>query len=215
MKAIIYCRVSTDKDSQQSSIVRQREELLSLASEHQLEIVDIIEEVASSYEVDRVGILKILDLAKDNSFDVLLVTDETRLGRGNAKIALLHCLSKENIQVYTLNNHGKLEISEADSMILQIVSLVEEYQRKIHNAKIKRGMKKAIENGYKPQVNLNNLGKNSGRQQIEVPIEEIIKLREKDLTFNEIASTLRGFGYNVSKATVHRRYQSYMDQINK
>jgi len=215
MKAIVYCRVSTDKDSQQTSLVRQKEELLSLANEYEMEVVDIIEEVASSYEVDRVGMLKVLDLAKDNEFDILLVTDETRLGRGNAKIALLHCLAKEQVQVYTLNNHGKLEISEADSMILQIVSLVEEYQRKIHNAKIKRGMRKAVENGYKPQANLNNLGKNAGRQQIEVPIEEIIKLREKDLTFNEIASTLRGFGYNVSKATVHRRYQTYMEQNNK
>lgn len=215
MKAIIYCRVSTEKNSQASSLIRQREELITLAQDYQLEVVEIIEEIASSYDVEREGMLKILDLAKDNYFDILLVTDETRLGRGNAKIALLHFLLKENIQVYTLNHQGKLEISEADSMIIQIVSLVEEYQRKIHNAKIKRGMKKAVANGYKPEKNLSNLGKNSGRQPLVVPIEEIIKLRQKELTFEEIASTLRGFGYNVSKATVHRRYQMYQDQNNK
>lgn len=215
MKAIIYCRVSTDKDSQASSLVRQREELIALAKDYEFEVVEIMEEVASSYDVEREGMLKILDLAKEHAFDILLVTDETRLGRGNAKIALLHFLLKENIQVYTLNHQGKLEISEADSMIIQIVSLVEEYQRKIHNAKIKRGMKKAVANGYKPQKNLSNLDKNSGRQLIEVPIEEIIKLRQKDLTFEEIASTLRGFGYHVSKATVHRRYQMYQEQNNK
>lgn len=215
MKAIIYCRVSTEKNSQASSLIRQREELITLAQDYQLEVVEIIEEIASSYDVEREGMLKILDLAKDNYFDILLVTDETRLGRGNAKIALLHFLLKENIQVYTLNHQGKLEISEADSMIIQIVSLVEEYQRKIHNAKIKRGMKKAVANGYKPEKNLSNLGKNSGRQPLEVPIEEIIKLRQKELTFEEIASTLRGFGYNVSKATVHRRYQMYQEQNNK
>ncbi|MCY7891410.1 recombinase family protein, partial [Bacillus spizizenii] len=27
----------------------------------------------------------------------------------------------------------------------------------------------------------------------------------------EIAATLRGFGYDVSKATVHRRYQEYIE----
>ncbi|MEH7664509.1 recombinase family protein, partial [Bacillus velezensis] len=27
--------------------------------------------------------------------------------------------------------------------------------------------------------------------------------------FAEIAATLRGFGYDVSKATVHRRFQEY------
>ena len=55
-------------------------------------------------------------------------------------------------------------LSETDSMVLQIVSMVEEYQRKLHNIKIKRGMKRAIENGYKPEKNLNNHGMNSGRE---------------------------------------------------
>jgi transcriptional regulator len=41
---------------------------------------------------------------------------------------------------------------------------------------------------------------------MEIPIEEIIKLRANGLTFSEIAATLRGFGYNVSKATVNRRF---------
>lgn len=36
-------------------------------------------------------------------------------------------------------------------MVLEIVSIVEEYQRKIHNMKIRRGMKRAVKNGFKPQ----------------------------------------------------------------
>ena len=39
-------------------------------------------------------------------------------------------------------------------MVLKIVAMVEEYQRKLHNIKIKRGMKRAVENGYKPEKNL-------------------------------------------------------------
>lgn len=38
-----------------------------------------------------------------------------------------------------------------DTMLLEILAIVEEYQRKIHNAKIKRGMKRAVENGYRPE----------------------------------------------------------------
>lgn len=49
-------------------------------------------------------------------------------------------------------------------MVLDIISLVEEHQRKLHNAKIKRGMKRAVENGYRPQKNLKNQGVNSGRE---------------------------------------------------
>ena len=85
---------------------------------------------------------------------MLLIQDETRLGRGNARIALLHAFHKENATIYTISHQGQLQLSESDSMVLDIISLVEEHQRKLHNAKIKRGMKRAVENGYRPQQNL-------------------------------------------------------------
>ena len=137
-----------------------------------------------------------------------------RLGRGNAKIALLHCILKEGVKLYSISHNGELQLSESDSMVLKIVSMVEEYQRKLHNIKIKRGMKRAVAQGYKPEKNLKNLEWNSGREKIEVPIEEIIRLRKNKLTFSEIAATLRGFGYNISKATVHRRYQESQESIH-
>lgn len=98
-------------------------------------------------------------------------------------------------------------------MLLKILAIVEEYQRKIHNAKIQRGMRRAVENGYRPERNFKNKHNREGRGRIEVPVEEIVKLREKGLTFQEIASTLRGLGYDVSKATVHRRYMEYKERL--
>jgi DNA invertase Pin-like site-specific DNA recombinase len=213
MNAIIYCRVSTSKESQESSLVRQEEELVKLANENRFEIVTIIREQASGYELERDGILELLQLIRDKSIEVLLIQDETRLGRGNTKIALLHCIRKENVKVFTVSHQGELQLSEADSMVLQIVSVVEEYQRKIHNLKIKRGMKRAVKMGYKPQKNLKNIGLHGGREKVNVPLEEIIRLRKNELTFSEIAATLRGFGYPISKATVHRRYQEYLDTL--
>ncbi|MDP4108005.1 MAG: recombinase family protein, partial [Bacillota bacterium] len=159
--------------------------------------------------------LELLDMVKEHSVQVVLITDDTRLGRGNAKIALLHCILRENAKLYTITDNGEHQLSESDSMVLKIVGIVEEYQRKLHNIKIKRGMKRAVSNGYKPERNLKNLGDSSGRDKIEVPIEEIVRLRRNDLTFAEIAATLRGFGYQVSKATVHRRFQEYQDSIEE
>ncbi|MBM7652151.1 YneB family resolvase-like protein [Neobacillus cucumis] len=211
MKAIIYCRVSTNKETQETSLQRQEEELIQLAREYGLEIETIIKEQASGYEFEREGILEVLERIKEPQVQALLIQDETRLGRGNAKIALLHCILKEGIKLYSISHSGELELSESDSMVLKIVSMVEEYQRKLHNVKIKRGMKRAVEQGYRPEKNLKNLGQSSGRDKIEVPIEQIIRLRNNDLTFAEIAATLRGFGYNISKATVHRRYQEYIE----
>ncbi|MGG3466753.1 recombinase family protein [Neobacillus pocheonensis] len=211
MKAIIYCRVSTNKETQETSLQRQEEELIQLAKKHDFEIDSIIKEQASGYDFDRDGILQVLEGIKDKKVQALLIQDETRLGRGNAKIALLHCILKEGIKLYSISHNGELQLSESDSMVLKIVSMVEEYQRKLHNVKIKRGMKRAVEQGYQPQKNLKNLGNASGREKIEVPVEEIVRLRKNNLTFHEIAAILRGFGYNISKATVHRRYQEYMD----
>src|SRR3954454_12648236 len=213
--AIIYCRVSTNKETQETSLKRQEEELVLLASHYQFNVVSIIREQASGYDLERDGILELLDLLKGKTVQAVLIQDETRLGRGNAKIALLHCILKEGVKLYSISHNGELLLSESDSMVLKIVSMVEEYQRKLHNVKIKRGMKRAVMQGYKPEKNLKNLGHSSGREKIEVPIEQIIRLRANDLTFAEIAATLRGFGYSISKATVHRRYQEYIELQNE
>ncbi|MFE4076905.1 recombinase family protein [Peribacillus sp. YIM B13477] len=206
MKAVIYCRVSTEKESQETSLARQEDELVKLAEKMDVEVVSIIKEQASGYELNRDGIFDMLELFKTKEAEVLLIQDETRLGRGNAKIALFHVILKEAVKIYTLSHDGELELSDSDAMVIQIVGIVEEYQRKLHNLKIKRGMMRAVEKGYRPQKNLQNQRNSTGRDRMEIPIEEIIKLRANGLTFSEIAATLRGFGYNVSKATVNRRF---------
>src|SRR5690625_730415 len=152
-----------------------------------------------------------LDMFSDNQAECLLIQDETRLGRGNTKIALFHHLKKLRIPIYTAVTEEELEVSESDSMVLQIISIVEEYQRKLHNAKIKRGMKRAIQAGYNPGKNLSNLTKAPGRERVSFPINEVIRLRNNNITFEEITSILNGMGYQVSKATVHRRYKEAID----
>lgn len=209
MNTIIYCRVSTDKKAQETSLARQEKELLQLAEMHGMTVIAVIKEQTSGYEIEREGVFEMLEHFANQKAECLLIQDETRLGRGNTKIALFHQLNKLHVSVYTSIHNGELELSESDSMVLQIVGIVEEYQRKIHNIKIKRGMNKAIEEGYNPVKNLSNRNQASGRHRTEFPIEEVARLRDNKLTFEEIAKTLNGLGYNVSKATVHRRYQEY------
>ncbi|ARK30905.1 YneB family resolvase-like protein [Halalkalibacter krulwichiae] len=213
-KGIIYCRVSTEKSDQESSLKRQATELTALAEQFEINIVDIIEEKASGYDVDREGMLEILTISSKEDVDFLLVQDDTRLGRGHAKTALLHQLRKNGTKVLTVQDGGELTLSEADEMVLNIVSIVEEFQRKIHNSKIKRGMKTAVQNGFRPEKNLSNKA-GAGRTKKEVPIEEIVRLRKMELTFHDIAATLRGFGYEVSKATVHRRYLDHRKRMER
>lgn len=210
--AVIYCRVSTEKQTQETSLARQYEELTAYANSMGFTVLKDFADQQSGYDVDREGLLEMLDYMKEKNIQALFVQDETRLGRGNARMAVLHLLQKNNTMVYSLNDAGPLSLNEMDTMLLEILAIVEEYQRKLHNAKIRRGMRRAVSNGYKPQENLKNRGNIEGRERIEVPIQEIVNLREKGLTFQEISNTLSALGYQVSKATVHRRFMEFIAQ---
>ena len=124
-------------------------------------------------------------------------------------------MQKCKVDIFSLNDAGPVQLNEMDTMLLEILAIVEEYQRKLHNAKIRRGMRRAVDNGYEPQHNLKNRGNPEGRERIEVPIEQIVALRQKGFTFQEIATTLNGLGFDVSKATVHRRYQEYKQMLEE
>ncbi|MEL4024549.1 YneB family resolvase-like protein [Lysinibacillus endophyticus] len=211
--AVIYTRVSTEKNTQETSLKRQQEELSRYAEQMGFRVLATYQDQQSGYDVEREGLLDMMDYIKEHNISALFIQDETRLGRGNARMAILHLLQKSGTTVYSLNNAGPLTLNEMDTMLLEILAIVEEYQRKIHNAKIKRGMKRAVENGYRPELNIKNRQNHEGRERIDVPIEEIVNLREKGLTFQEIASTLRGLGFQVSKATVHRRYTEYIEGL--
>lgn len=211
MKAVIYCRVSTEKETQESSLVRQEEELTAFAIAQGYEIARIFTDQHSGYDMEREGLLDLLSFIKEEEIKAVFVQDETRIGRGNGRMAVLHLLQKTNTSVFTLQDKGVLNLNEMDSMLLEILALVEEYQRKLHNAKIKRGMKRAVSQGFRPEKNLKMRGNQEGRERIEVPVDEIVRLRNAGLTFEEIASTLKGLGFDISKATVHRRYIEFIE----
>ena len=214
-KAVIYCRVSTEKNTQETSLVRQQEELTKYARSLGYGDLAVFKDQQSGYEVDRDGLLDMLDYMKEHHIQALFVQDETRLGRGNARMAVLHLIQKYEATVYSLNDAGPLALNEMDTMLLEILAIVEEYQRRMHNAKIRRGMRRAVENGYMPQNNLKNRGNHEGRERKDVPVEEIVQLRQKGLTFAEISTTLTGLGFSISKATVHRRYIEYMERLEE
>lgn len=208
-KCVIYCRVSTEKDAQEMSLTRQEEELEGLAATLGLEHVGTFKDKHSGFDIDREGLLSLLDFIRDEEVDAVLIQDETRLGRGNARMAVLHLLAKTDTAIYSHNDSGPIALNEMDTMLLEILAIVEEYQRKLHNAKIRRGMKRAVREGYRPERNLKNRGNVEGRERIEVPIAEIVSLRDKGLTYEEITGVLKGLGHDISKATVHRRYKEY------
>lgn len=210
MRVVLYARVSTEKAEQATSLARQIAELDRFARERGWTVVDRIAEQASGYDVERDGLFRLLSLIRDGQADGVVIQDETRIGRGHTKIAVLHQLFRMGARVYTLEHQGEIVLSEMDGLVIKILAEVEEYQRRLMNRKISRGIRRAMAAGYRPEENLKNRGAHAGRERLDVPVEEIVRLRDQHgLTFAEIAATLRGLGYAVSKATVHRRYQEY------
>ena len=203
--------MSTDKETQETSLIRQEEELIQFAEMQGYEVAQVFTDQHSGFDIERDGLLDLLTFVKENEITAVFVQDETRIGRGNGRMAVLHLLKKTNTSVFTLQDKGVLNLNEMDSMLLEILALVEEYQRKLHNAKIKRGMKRAVSNGYRPEKNLKTRGNPEGRERIVVPVDEIVRLRNAGLTYEEIASTLQGLGLQISKATIHRRYIEYIE----
>ncbi|MEK4761448.1 recombinase family protein [Viridibacillus sp. FSL E2-0187] len=210
--AILYCRVSTEKDTQDTSLERQEIELREFATSKGYEVAQVFTDRHSGYDIDREGLLDLLECVKEYEQPALFVQDETRLGRGNGRMAVLHLLQKTNTDIFTLSDAGQVRLNEMDAMLLEILAIVEEYQRKLHNAKIRRGMRRAVQNGYRPEKNLKDRGNPEGRDRIDVPIEQIIQLRQKGMTFEEITDTLRGLGFQVSKATIHRRFMEFKEK---
>ncbi|HBI03158.1 MAG TPA: resolvase [Paenibacillaceae bacterium] len=209
MKVGIYARVSTEWETQETSLVRQVEELNRFATSQNWEVVKIIQEKASGFIIERPGLLELLEDLSEGTIEGLLIQDETRIGRGNTKIAILHQVHKYKGKVFSLDNGGELQIGEMEGMVLEILAIVEEYQRRLYNHKISRGVRRAMEQGYHPEANLKHTGE-GGRKRNDLPLDEIVKLRAKKLTYEEIAAMLRGKGYEASRATVHRRYKEYI-----
>ncbi len=214
-KTAIYARVSTEKESQSSSLDRQIDELTEYALNNEMKIIKIIKEKESGFLEERDGIFNILELFKSKRIDNVLIQDSTRLGRGNAKMALIHQIHKMSGEIITLADQGPLALNDMETMIIEVLAIVEEYQQRLTNRKISRAMQRKIKEGnYNPANNLKNRDQ-GGRDRKKIPIEEIIRLRKLELTFKDIAATLRGLGYDVSKSTVHRRYQEYLKNNKK
>lgn len=210
MNVIIYARVSTKNSSQETSLDRQKALLTEWACELQATVLHIISEKHSGFDLNRQGLYELFYRTKNDQVDAVLVQDDTRLGRGEAKLAVIHQLFRNQCRIFSYQQGGELELDTGESTVLHIIAKVEELQRKMMNQKISWGMKRAIrEKGFNPTRNLKNRG-SGGREKKEVPVEQIVALKQKKLTYEEIAATLKGFGFDVSRATVHRRYQEWL-----
>ncbi|RGM91246.1 DNA resolvase [Phocaeicola vulgatus] len=199
MKAVIYARVSSESDRQDTS--RQIEDLKRYANQQNMEIVNIYEEHISGAKKneERVVLTECLEYCRNNSVEYLLLSELSRLGRSTLQVLksleILHeakvSVYIQNLGLYTLQKDGK--VNPIVSILITILAEMSNIERSNIEYRLNSGRKNYIMNGGK-------LGRKKGSVKTEEKMKdeykETIILLKKGYSIRNIAK-LQGIGIST------------------
>lgn len=198
-KAVIYARVSSESDRQDTS--RQIEDLKRYANQQNMEIVNTYEEHISGAKKneERVVLTECLEYCRNNSVEYLLLSELSRLGRSTLQVLKsLEILHESNVSVYiqnlglyTLQKDGK--VNPIVSILITILAEMSNIERSNIEYRLNSGRKNYIMNGGK-------LGRKKGsiktEEKMKDEYKETIILLKKGYSIRNIAK-LQGIGIST------------------
>lgn len=198
-KAVIYARVSSESDRQDTS--RQIEDLKRYANQQNMEIVNIYEEHISGAKKneERVVLTECLEYCRNNSVEYLLLSELSRLGRSTLQVLksldILHeakvSVYIQNLGLYTLQKDGK--VNPIVSILITILAEMSNIERSNIEYRLNSGRKNYIMNGGK-------LGRRKGsiktEEKMKDEYKETIILLKKGYSIRNIAK-LQGIGIST------------------
>ncbi len=150
-RVVTLVRISTN----QQTLKRQKEELKDLCSRNEWDIVLDLEEVGSGSRLNsnRSTIQTILQLAKGQQIDKVVVQELSRLGRRTGEsISLIEQLSDLGVSVYekarnieTLNDDGSKNAIGA--LIMSVLASIHSMESSERNARISSGIQSRLRAG--------------------------------------------------------------------
>ncbi len=199
-RCVIFVRVST-KDKQSTD--RQINELNQVASSRNLKVVEVIEEkVSGTLKNDqREGIQRLLELSRKGKYDILLVSEISRLSRNTHQLLqIVEELNSLKISIYslnfgieTLNENGKP--NPLSQFLLTILSEISRMEREQIVERIKSGLENCRKAGIKlgrrkgstiePKLILEKYGN------IQKKLKEGYSLREINKIYGVSINTIR------------------------
>lgn len=202
MKAIIYARVSSTTDRQNTE--RQISDLNKYAEYKGMTVVEVFEEKISGAKKnnERPIFLKALEYAKENEIDMLLVSELSRLGRNAFEVLeTVKMLVDEGINLYMqkeqfmlLDEEGKPSMFAP--VMIATLSTCAQLERENIKFRLNSGRQLYIEKGGK-------LGRKEGSVKTkEAKAEEykqVIKLLKQGISIRKVAKLC-----DVSVSTVQR-----------
>jgi site-specific DNA recombinase len=129
--AVIYARVSSDKQKDENTIASQTAALREFARQHGFAVPDewvIEDEGYSGATLIRPGLEKVRDLAAEGQIDAVLVYSPDRLSRKYAyQVLLLEELGRNNVR--TLFVKAPQTTTPEDQLLVQFQGMIAEYER--------------------------------------------------------------------------------------
>lgn len=207
MKAIIYARVSSVSDRQNTD--RQISDLTAYASANGYEVVKVFSEKISGAKKnsEREVLLACLDYAKSNGIDIILVSELSRLGRNVLEVqeTVKYC-SDNNINVFfqkenmtILNADG--QISPITSVLIACLGMVAQFERENIKFRLNSGRELAKQKGIK-------MGRKEGyrksKEEKEEQYKEVISLLKKGISVANVEAICKSKGIKASTSTIKR-----------
>ena len=154
MKVALYARVSKSDGSQ--DIERQVEQLREFCQSKEWQIVEEVSEHVSGRRKKREGTSKLINLARSNQIQKVVVHEVSRLGRNLADtFNTVEALTEAKVSVYDLQMRqetldGNYVRTAFANMILPVLAGAAQQWIQDHSYRIKSGQKKAIKEGRYP-----------------------------------------------------------------
>jgi site-specific DNA recombinase len=129
--AVIYARVSSDKQKEEHTIASQTEALRGFALEQGFSVPDewvIEDEGYSGATLVRPGLERVRDLAAEGQIDAVLVYSPDRLSRKYAyQVLLIEEFARHNVQAVFIK--APQTATPEDQLLLQFQGMIAEYER--------------------------------------------------------------------------------------
>lgn len=186
MKAAIYARVSTDRQTTEN----QTRELQALAKREGWEVVRVFEDTMSGAKgrEDRKGLDALLKAVGRREFDAVLVWSVDRIGRSLTDLlGVLMELHSKRVRL-VLHQQGLDTGTPAGKAMFQMLGVFAEFERSIIQERVKAGLERAKERG----VTL-------GRPKTDDKTAKAVRHALKGKTVREVAAQ-----FGVGVATVQR-----------
>lgn len=199
-KAVIYARVSSAGDRQDTS--RQVADLEKYAAASGLDVVNIFEEKASGAKDDREVLADCIVALRAGEANTLLLSELSRLGRSVRKILdVTEDLTKAGVNIHILDLNIDTLLPDGTEnpvakMLLTVLGLGAELERKNIVSRLNSGRKLAIERG----VQLGRpVGSGMTNEELMAKYPEIVKYLKKGLSVRDTAAASQKSTYTVQK----------------